>query len=148
MTIDDITKAIGNNDPIEWLAENHDKIFYVNNKVKELDPITYGVVKGIADIACNVDYFPNYMQEYFDISLEKMELAVSDSVIDWAKSFANIIDGMYNANESLVYGARDMLFNFQAGSLTDREARLLKSIKQHFFFIEFNTDGKLMIFLG
>lgn len=152
MTYEEIDKIISKSElsPIEWLAENHDKIFYVNKRVDNLDPITYGVVKGVADIACDVadiDDFPKYFQEYFDISLDKMELAVSDSVIDWAKDFAEAINGKINLGESLVYGARDMFFDFYCGSMPNKEAELLENINHHFFIIELNTDGKYMIFL-
>ena len=153
MTYEEIDKAISKSElsPIEWLAENHSKLFYVNNNVKNLDRLTYGIVKGIVDIACDVadiDGIPSYMQDYFDISLDKMEFAVSDSIVDYAKTISNLI--MQNIDlkdkESLVYYGRDVYFGIHCGDLTDKEAKILKDIKPLLPFIELNTENKFEIF--
>ena len=119
---------------IDFLAENHDKIFYVNHRVKTLKPIAHGIVKGITDVATNVsdlEDVPIYMQDYYDISLDKMEYAVSDSVIDYANNFAKLIEeANFNfGDKSELYCARDIFFDLYFGDISfnkDKEDRIFE----------------------
>lgn len=141
---------------IDFLAENHDKIFYVNHRVKTLKPIAHGIIKGITDIATDVsdlEDVPSYMQDYYDISLDKMEYAVSDSVVDYANSFAELIEkaNFDFGDKSELYCARDIFFDFYFGEITydkAKEDRIFKQVRNILPFIEENVDGKLTIFLS
>ena len=140
---------------IDFLAENHDKIFYINPRVKTLKPIAHGIVKGITDVATNVsdlEDVPIYMQDYYDISLDKMEYAVSDSVIDYANNFAKLIEeaNFDFGDKSELYCARDIFFDLYFGDISfnkDKEDRIFEQVKCVIPFIEENTEGKLTIFL-
>lgn len=140
---------------IDFLGENHDKIFYINPRIKTLKPIAHGIVKGITDVATNVsdlEDVPSYIQDYYDISLDKMEYAVSDSVIDYANNFAKLIEeaNFDFGDKSELYCARDIFFDLYFGDISfdkDKEDSIFEQVKCVIPFIEENTEGKLTIFI-